>query len=166
MSEEKILGYDVDGEEAVTNLLSQLLNEFPTSKAITFSNLNKDSGFSFYPVSGAAIHEEKEDICGTVTQICQYPFVIVYRQAPRLDKQKIKIKELLDSIGKWLEGQTVTIDSETLTLSDYPKLSGDRKIKSIRRTTPAYVEETAEDGTQDWIIQMNLKYENKFERTF
>lgn len=166
MSEEKILGYDVDGEEAVTNLLSQLLNEFPTSKAITFSNLNKDSGFSFYPVSGAAIHEEKENICGTVTQICQYPFVIVYRQAPRLDKQKIKIKELLDSIGKWLEGQTVTIDSETLTLSDYPKLSGDRKIKSIRRTTPAYVEETAEDGTQDWIIQMNLKYENKFERTF
>ena len=166
MSDEKILGYDVDGEEAVTNLLSQLLNEFPTSKAITFSNLNKDSGFSFYPISGSAVYEEKEDICGTVTQICQYPFVIVYRQAPRLDKQKIKIKELLDSIGKWLEGQTVTIDSETLTLSDYPKLSGDRKIKSIRRTTPAYVEETAEDGTQDWIIQMNLKYENKFERTF
>lgn len=164
MAEPKILGYDVDGEEVVTTMLSELLNEFPTDKAITFSNLNKDSGFSFYPISGAAIYIEKENVCGSVTQICQYPFVIVYRNAPKLDKQKIRIKELLDTIGKWLEGQTVKINGETCSLNQYPKLSGNRKVLSIRRTTPAYVDETDESGTQDWIIQMNLKYQNKFER--
>lgn len=164
MSKQKILGYDVDGEEVITNALAELLNSFPTDKAITFSNLGKDSGFSFYPISGAAIHSEKEDICGNVNQICQYPFVIVYRNAPKLDKQKIRIKELLDNIGKWLEGQTVSVNGESIELSEYPKLSGDRKILSIRRITPAYVDETDESGTQDWIIQMNLKYKNKFER--
>lgn len=164
MAESKILGYDVDGEEVVTTMLSELLNEFPTDKAITFSNLGKDSGFSFYPISGAAIYTEKENICGKVTQICQYPFVIVYRNAPKLDKQKIKIKELLDTIGKWLEGQTVKVNNESYSLQQYPKLSGNRKVLSIRRITPAYVDETDESGTQDWIIQMNLKYQNKFER--
>ena len=166
LSDNQNLGYDVDGEEVITNALWELLSEFPIDKTIGFSNLDKDSGFSFYPISGAAIDSEKEDICGNVTQVCQYPFVIVYRNSPKLDKHKIRIKELLDTIGKWLEGQSVTVSGEKLVLSAYPKLSGGRRIISIRRVTPAFVDETAENGTQDWIIQMNFKYQNKFERTF
>jgi hypothetical protein len=167
LSDNQNLGYDVDGEEVITNALWELLSEFSIDKTIGFSNLDKDSGFSFYPISGAAIDSEKEDICGNVTQVCQYPFVIVYRNSPKLDKHKIRIKELLDTIGKWLEGQSVTVNGAAkLVLSAYPKLSGGRRIISIRRVTPAFVDETSENGTQDWIIQMNLKYKNTFERKF
>lgn len=166
MAENKILGYDVDGEEAVTNALMELLSQFPAGKALTFSNLGKCGGFSFYPVSGAAIVAEKENIVGEVDQTCAYPFAIVYRNAPLSDKHKIKIKELLDTIGKWLEGQRVKVDDEETEIAEYPKLSGGRRIISIRRQTASYVDEVNESGTQDWIILMELKYINRFERKF
>lgn len=165
MSEEqRILGYDVDGEEAITNALIELLNEFPTDRAIGFSNLDKNSGFAFYPIAGAAIYSEKEDVCGNVTQVCQYPFTVVYRNSPKLENHKIRIKELLDNIGKYLEGQKVSVGGELIALTEYPKLTGGRKITSIRRDTPAYVDETDESGAQDWVIQMKLQYKNTFER--
>jgi len=162
--EQRILGYDVDGEEAITNALIELLNNFPTDKAIGFSSLDKNSGFAFYPIAGAAIYSEKEDVCGNVTQVCQYPFAVVYRNSPKLDKHKVRIKELLDNIGKYLEGQTVSVGGELISLAEYPKLTGGRKIINIRRETPAYVDESDDSGTQDWVIQMNLKYKNAFER--
>lgn len=160
----KILGYDVDGEELITNALKSLIESFPSEKELSFSGLGKNSGFAFYPISGAAIHSEREDVCGNVEQVCRYPFVIVYRNSPKQDPQRIRIKELLDTIGRWLEGQRVKAGGEELELEGYPKLTGGRRIISIRRESSSFVDETGGDGTQDWIIQMTLKYKNNFER--
>lgn len=166
MSEKKLLGYDIDGEEAVTNALMELLAQFPVEKALTFSNLGKSSGFSIYPVSGAAIVAEKENILGEVEQTCSYPFAIVCRSSPLTDNHKIRIKELLDSIGKWLEGQRVKVGNDETEITEYPKLSNGRRIVSIRRQSASYVDETNDSGAQDWIILMELNYNNRFERKF
>lgn len=157
---------DVDGAEAVSKVLLALLNTFPglgDSKKVLFSTLSETSGIGFYPTSGAALLSSKEDITGHVIQVCLYPFRIVYRAAPKTELQKIRIKEFLDALGKWLELQPVVINEETHKLAKYPELSsGNRVIKSISRTNPAHLNATYDDGVEDWIISATLRYENEF----
>lgn len=159
--------YDVDGEEIITNALKKLLNSFPglmEGEIILFSTLNEDSGISFYPVSGAVIAQETISITGKVDQLCNYPFFIVYRTAADTQVSKIDIKEFLDKLGKWLEKQPVTIDSEEVKLTSYPELTEGREITEIARQTPSYLDNTSEGNVQDWVISMNLRYRNIFYR--
>lgn len=52
------------------------------------------------------------------------------------------------------------IDVETTyTLLAYPDLEKGRKIKSITRSTPAYLERAYQDSVEDWTIRLNLAYE-------
>ena len=76
----------------------------------------------------------------------------------------MKIKEFLDSIGKWLEGQQIKINEETVQLKEYPSLSEGRSIKEIRRQTMAYLDSRTEDNIEDWVIGMNLKYKAEFHK--
>lgn len=110
MTDEKKVSFDIDGSEAVSKVLLELLNTFPGlgEKKIRFSTLSDSSGIGFFPTSGAAIQSQKEDITGHVKQECLYPFRVVYRAAPKREEQKLKIKEFLDSLGKWLEQLSVT----------------------------------------------------------
>ena len=78
---------------------------------------------------------------------------------------KADIKEFLDSVGKWLERQTVVIDGEKNRLTSYPTLTDERKIEEITRITPSYLDKTYENNVQDWVISMSLKYRNIFRRT-
>ena len=100
---------DIDGSEAVSKILLDLLNKFPGlttgNKSILFSTLSDASGIGFFPISGAALQNSTEDVTGHVTQVCQYPFNVVYRAAPKSETQRIRIKEFLDALGKWLERQ-------------------------------------------------------------
>ena len=157
---------DVDGAEAVSKVLLTLLNTFPglgESKKIEFSTLSETSGIGFYPTSGSALLSNKEDITGRVKQVCLYPFSVIYRAAPNTELQKIRIKEFLDALGKWLELQPVVINEETYKLSCYPEIAvGNRVIKSISRTNPAHLNATYNDGIEDWIISATLRYENEF----
>lgn len=157
---------DADGSEAVSNVLLELLNEFPGLKngeRIKFSALEDDSGIGFFPTSGAALQINKEDILGHVYQVCQYPFTVVYRTAARSDTAKLKVKEFLDTLGKWLERQPVAINGTRGQLSEYPKLSaGNRVIKSIERTSQGYLNAAYGDKVEDWVISIMLSYENEF----
>lgn len=158
---------DIDGTEAVSKVLLTLLNTFPGlgSKQVLFSTLSETSGIGFYPTSGAAILSSTEDITGHVKQVCLYPFSVIYRAAPKTELQKIRIKEFLDAIGKWLELQPVVINKETYQLAKYPDLSSDsRVIKSISRSNPAHLNATYDDGIEDWIISATLRYENEFDK--
>lgn len=159
---------DVDGAEAVSKVLLTLLNNFPglgESKKVLFSTLSETSGIGFYPTSGAALLSDKEDITGHVTQMCLYPFSVIYRAAPKTELQKIRIKEFLDALGKWLELQPVVINERTYKLDSYPAIAvGNRVIKSISRTNPAHLNATYDDGIEDWIISASLKYENQFNK--
>jgi len=158
---------DIDGSEAVSKVLLALLNEFPgiDHKNILFSTLSETSGIGFFPTSGAALLSDKEDITGHVKQVCLYPFNIVYRAAPKSEAQRLKIKEFLDTLGRWLEQQPVTVGGDTYQLTEYPALSsGNRVIKSISRTNPGHLNAAYQDGIEDWLISATLRYENEFDK--
>ena len=158
---------DVDGADAVSNILITLLNDFPGlgGKEILFSTLSETSGVGFFPTSGAAVLSSTEDVVGHIKQVCLYPFNIVYRAAPKTEAQKIRIKEFLDGIGKWLELQPVTIDDTQYKLTGYPALSsGNRVIKSVNRTNPGHLSASYADGIEDWVISATLRYENEFDK--
>lgn len=161
----KPVRYDVDGYDIVTNAIKDLLNQFPglpEEDIIEFSTLSEESGIAFYPISGAVIATEKTSVTGKVEQICNYPFFVVFRSSGGSAKSKIGIKDFLDNLGKWLEKQPVTIAGETYILKKYPLLTEGRKITEIARQTPGYPEEPQENGVQDWVISLALKYRNIF----
>lgn len=167
MATPKKIAFDVDGSEAVSSVLLALLNTFPGlgTRNITFSTLTESSGIGFFPTSGAAILSDKEDITGHVKQVCLYPFTIVYRSAPRTEEQKLKVKEFLDTLGKWLERQPVVINDTEHQLSAYPALaSGNRVIKTVSRSNPAHLENVYQDGIEDWAVSATLRYENEFDK--
>lgn len=159
---------DIDGSEAVSKVLLELLNTFPglsEKQRILFSTLSESSGIGFFPTTGAALQSDKEDVTGHVTQVCLYPFSVVYRTAPKSEAQRMRIKEYLDTLGKWLEQQPVLLNGKEYRLEAYPALaSGNRIIKTITRTSPAYINAAYQDGIEDWIIAARLSYENEFDR--
>lgn len=164
---EKIVCYDLDGNEVITEALKNLLNEFPLlpdDMEIAFSKLEENSGIAFYPVSGAVIATERKSVTGKVTQICNYPFAVVYRSSVGASGANINIKEFLDSLGRWLEGQPVTDGTQRYSLKGYPALSGNRKITEIVRQTPSYPETPDENGVQNWVINLAFRYRNVFYR--
>lgn len=159
----KALIYDADGYELITKALQAILNQYPglmTGERIGFSDLQKETGIAFYPTSGAIVESvsggtyEDGDITGHVDAVCQYPFVIVYRAAPRTGNQKINVMEWLGSLGSWLD-----------KLTEFPELTGNtRTIKSVTRTSPAYLANVSEDGTEDWQLSLVLRYRDEFDR--
>ena len=156
---------DVGGEEVITTALNNLLNSFPLldGEEILFSTLEESGGIGCFPTTGAVITEDKTTIQGITKQVCNYPFYIVYRTGASRAKQKVEIKEFLDAIGKWLEGQTIAKNDTEYTLEEYPGLTGNRKITEISRQTSGYLDNT-NNGIEDWAILIALKYKNEFRR--
>lgn len=158
----------IDVDSSVSDTLLTLINQFPgfsTPKTVKFNTLSDTSGVGFYPASGASLLSDTESITGHVKQECLYPFNIVYRAAPKSEDQRLRIKEFLDTIGKWLERQPVIVNQTEHRIDKYPELaSGNRVIKTISRTSQAYLNAAYQDGVEDWIISANLKYENEFDR--
>lgn len=158
---------DFDGTEAVSKVLLELLNKFPGlgGKKILFSSLSETSGIGFYPTSGAALISNTEDVTGHVKQVCAYPFNILYRAAPKSESHRLKIKEFLDCLGRWLEQQPITVNEIEYRLTAYPELSsGNRDIKSINRTSPGHLNAAYQDGIEDWLISFSLRYDNEYDK--
>lgn len=158
---------DYDGTDVMSRVLTGLLNQFPGMSGVTieFSTVSDTSGIGIFPTSGAAILEEKEDITGHVKQMCAYPFNVLYRAALHNEGQKLKVKEFLDTLARWLERQPVNIGGSVHQLTKYPEMpSGCRVIKSISRTSPSYLSAAYDDKVEDWIVSFSLKYENEFDR--
>ena len=167
MENEKIVKYDIDGYEKVTTALTELLNQYPSldsGEEITFSVLEETSGIGMFPVSGAVVETEKTTITGKVTKVCLYPFYVVYRASGLNESRKARVKEWLDTLGKWLEQQKVVIDGEEYVLSELPPLTDGRKFLSIERQTPAYLDNTNEDKTEDWAIYISARYQYEYQK--
>lgn len=165
-TEKQQFAIDVDGTDIVSTALVQLLNQFPGlhGKKITFSTLADASGIGFFPTTGAVLLSNVEDIMGHVKQVCSYPFTVVYRSAPKTDRHKLRVKEFLDALGKWLEQQPVVIDGETHQLTEYPALEQGRVIKAITRTNPSHLNTAYQDGIEDWVIAITLRYEAEYDK--
>lgn len=155
---------DVDADETLSSTLIELINTFPamTGQKVFFSTLGQTSGLGFFPLSGSAVLKEEKDITGMCYQSCQYPFLLIYRAAPKSEAARLRIKEFLDLIGKWLERQMITADNWNFQLEKYPKLDCNREIKSIQRSSPAYLDKVYDDGIEDWSIAITATYQNTF----
>lgn len=154
--EKKEVKYDLDGYEAVTPVLRELLNQYPNLSAgdeILFSTLGEDRGKAVFPGAGAAIEKEKADITGNVTQVCLYPFTVVYRASGLSENRRAQIKEWLDDLGRWLE-----------RLRNFPALKDGRRLLSFSRQSPAYLDAINENKVEDWVIPISLRYQSQFER--
>lgn len=154
---------DIDGEETLSRMLMDLINTFPSmnGRKVCFSTLEQTSGIGFFPLSGAAVIKETKDITGTCYQTCQYPFVIIYRAAPKNEEARLRIKEFLDLLGKWLEKQAVPSANPT-QIDAFLSPDGSRRIKTISRTSPAYLDKAYDDGIEEWCISINATYRNTF----
>lgn len=157
--------YDVDGFDAVTAALRDIVNQYPgltDGEEISFSTLSANHGKAMFPVSGAIIETEKKYVTGKIEQVCLYPFYVVYRASGLSEDRKASIKEWLDTLGKWLERQTVNINEAAYRLHEYPTLSGNRKFLSISRQTPGYLESVEKNGAENWAIFISARYQNRF----
>lgn len=166
-SKDKQVRYDVDGSDNVTESLRILINQFPglsPGDEITYSTLEENSGKAMFPITGAVIETETKSVTGKVRQICLYPFFLVYRASGLSEEQKARVKEWLDTLGKWLERQEVTINNQPYKLDKYPELTGQRKFLSISRQTPSYLDNTSENNTEDWVIQISARYQHEFHK--
>lgn len=157
---------DVDGYDVLTEAIMTLVNDYPglpNGVEISFATLSETAGIALFPLNGAVIERQMKDIWGLVTQICVYPFIVYYRTGHPTPARRAAIKELLDNLGRWLEGQSVTINGTEYKLTAYPDLTGTRRIRSIARTAPAYLSGTDESGTEDWAVSISARYTNEFE---
>lgn len=155
--------YDAAGSAVMTKVIDELIGRFPgwAGEEVAFSSVDKDSGIAWYPVSGAIIEREKTTIMGEVQQRCQYPFYVLYRTGNVSEKVKMNIKEKLDMLGAWLERQEIALAGKSYRLEDYPSV-GNRKIKSIKRTTPSYNAANYDSGICDWVVYVSVTYENSY----
>ncbi len=133
-------------------------------REIQFSSLSDTSGFGFFPTTGAVLISNEEDITGHVRQVCAYPFTVVYRAALKTQAHRLRVKELLDTLGKWLEMQPVRLGGTDYQLLEYPSIGDGREIKSISRSTPGCLNAPYQDGIEDWAIGLTLRYENEFDK--
>lgn len=158
---------DVEGYEHVTRALMDLVNVYPglnPDEEFSFAMDESEEGFAIFPGVGSGIYDERESITGHVVQMCQYPFTAVYRASGLNQNRKINAKEWLDTFGRWLEKQPVTINGEQVVLSAWPALTGEREIRQITRQTPTYFLSPAEDKSENWLIDMMIQYRNEFDR--
>lgn len=165
--EQKKIRYDFDGHEIVTAALRELVNRYPgvpPDEEIAFSTLGEDSGKAMFPISGAIIETEKESITGHVTQVCLYPFYVIYRAAGLSEDRKAAVKEWLDNLGRWLEKQPVKVDGSEYVLEGYPELTGNRKFLSVARQSPGYLDNVNDNQSEDWAISISARYQNEFDR--
>ena len=164
--------YDIDGSDMITPVLLTLLNQYPalgSADSITFATLDANRGKAMYPLNGAVIQSTVTDIWGDTEQTCVYPFIVLYRAGNLTEARRQKVKEWLDNLGRWLERQDVVLKvgnaTQTVHLTSYPAINGERQITDIQRTAPSYLNAENDNGTEDWAISISAKYINRYRRT-
>lgn len=161
------VGYDIDGYDQLTAAIGDLLQRYPglrTGEAIGFSKLQADTGRAWFPTSGALIRAQRTSITGWRMETCAYPFTVVYRAAGLSEDRKAAVKEWLDDLGRWLEGQTITVNGAEHRLAEYPALKGTRRITRITRSTPAYLESIEANMAENWVIAITAEYRNEYQK--
>lgn len=166
MPNEKVVKFDLDGYEVVKDAILEIINQSPlieSKEHVSFGVLEETHGFTMIPVSSSVIESTRKSVTGKVTEVCYYPFALVYRDTGMNEKKKSEVAELLDSIGKWLERKEIMIEGESQKLQSYPALTGNRKFLEIRRQTNSYLENTYDDKSEDWTIRITARYQNEYQ---
>ena len=159
----KPLGLDGEGFEILKEAVLAMLNRFPGigDRVISFGGLTEDGGISMEPDSGSLIYKEKKDITGGIHRECQFPFFVVYRTGAASSYLKMSTVEFLDTLGAWICREPVAVDEVHYQITDYPKLTGGRKITAVTRFN-SYALEPNQNKTQDWVIPITVHYTHEF----
>ena len=163
----KPIGTDAAGFDILTRAVRDLLNRFPglqEDEEILYETLPAEGGIAFSNNAGALVYTDREDICGNVKQTCRYPFFVVNRAAEAAREAKnLSVQEFLDTLGKWVCGEPVTINGEPVRLTERPALTNGRKVTRITRDN-LYATDPVTKGIQDWVLPVTVEYTNEFER--
>ena len=162
---DKVIGRDASGFDILTRAVRTLLNQYPgleDGEVIKFEELGKESGIAFSADNGALVYAESEDVCGGIHQKCQYPFYVVYRTAATKERLKLNVQDFLDTLGKWICREPVSINGTQTRLAAFPALSDGRVIKRITRDN-SYGLEPNEEAVQDWVLPVTVQYTNDIE---
>lgn len=162
---EKQVKFDAKGTPALTQAMLDLLNAYPGLKPgekFQFATLGESRGKALFPSAGAVIDNEVKDILGQTHQTCVYGFAAVCRVSGLNEQRRIATKEWLDTLGRWLNRETVTIGKTNHTLTDYPALIDNRILRSIQPTVPTHLDGVGENGAEDWVCQVEARYTNDF----
>ena len=166
---------NVNSAEAVSVVLLDLVNEFPGLSAgerVQFATIGKNGGIGFFPNVGGMRTNHRENVLGQVQDTCRYPFSIVYNAALNTETQRLRVKEFLDAMGRWLEGQPVTVDGQVYKLEAWPALHPENganvavkcQIQSITRLTAAHLNQAYPDGFEDWVFSAELTWRSEYNK--
>lgn len=160
----KPVGVDAAGFEVLTKAVQYLLDQYPglDGRVILFEEIGAESGIAFSADSGALVMSERRSITGHVSQVCQFPFIVVYRTTATREYQKLYVQTFLDTLGKWLCKEPIEINGAAYRLNDYPALAGGRKITKVTRNN-SYGTEPNENASQDWLLPVSIEYTNEFD---
>lgn len=155
--------YDYNTEE-LSRVILDLVNSYPGfDEPISFADISEDGGMTIFPLSGAVIKSKKCSITNHVTMMCMYPFCVMQKIYGISESIKIRIKEEMDKMGKWLERQpVVNRDGTVWLLESYPSVNG-IKIKDIKRESPAFIDSVSDDKGEAWILNCNVDYEKEYD---
>lgn len=133
------------------NLLTWLRvypNMPPGVKTIKFEELDEDKPcMALSTIQGTYIIST--DITGAYT--AEYQFKIIYRAQPSTDGDRLKMDEVLNSIGDWAEWRQEI-------MQDPPNIGTGRKVESIKTATRSSLFGRYENGDEDHQIIMLLTY--------
>ena len=161
------IGTDATVFDILTQAVRDLLNRFPgleDGEEILYETLAAGGGIAFSNNAGALVYTDREDRGGNVRQTCRYPFFVVYRAAEAAREAKnLSVQEFLDTLGKWVCGEPVTIHGVSERLTNRPVLTNGRRITRITRDN-LYASDPGTKGIQDWVLPVTVEYTNEFER--
>ena len=157
--------YDMGGFDELTQAIRALVNTYPglaEGEQIAFATLRDSGGMALFPGDGAVIEQEHDSITGRVRQVCRYPFVVLYRGGGLSENSRVSAKGRLDTLGRWLGRQPVTICGQTYRLEEYPALPAGRRFLSFSIQAPGYLHERDEHQIETWAVALTARYENIF----
>lgn len=164
MEELKPIGSDPTGFEYMKRAVKALLNQYPglNGEKIYFEEIGEEFGIAFSADAGALVMSEKRSITDHITQVCQFPFLLIYRTNATREFEKLNVSAFLDSIGKWLCKEPVEIQGVMHRLTNYPTISDGRKITRITRNN-SYGTVPNENKSQDWILPVSVQYTYEYD---
>ena len=118
----------------------------------------QEQGLALQIGSGPVILRESRSVTGKVRRLCALPFAAVCRMGGAGQRQRLDAAAWLETLGRWLEGQTVSVGGEDHCLAAYPALTGRRAFTAIRRAGPPRQADRQADRTETWVMEMTGNY--------
>lgn len=138
----------LEKNERMTAMMAifELIGQYPSLNGlpVVFEDFAEGRGSSIAVFSEPGAYINRRFIDGGFEGVV--PFSVVYRAAPKLDKQKIKMIAWLTDLAEWLHNE-----------AEYPGIR-DGRIERIEATTVAAKDMSDSAGDHDYVIVFNMTY--------